>query len=159
MARAPSPDQQLEFFIDKFTPEIAALARSALAKVRERLPGAHEFVYDNYSALAIGFGPTERVGDANLSVVVYPRWALLYFLQGAALPDPERKLKGSGKVGRHIVLRDLTPFDDPAVRELIDDAIAFGGKIYDPKRQRTIAIKRVAEKQLSRRPAKRAARC
>ena len=56
-------------------------------------------------------------------------------------------------------MHDLTPFDDPAVRELIDDAIAFGGKTYDPKRPRSIEIKRVVEKQLSRLPAKRAARC
>ena len=53
MAAAPDPEQQLEFFIDRYTPEIAALARRLLARMRARLPGAVEFVYDNYSALAI----------------------------------------------------------------------------------------------------------
>src|SRR5689334_1759241 len=125
MASTPSPQQQLDFFIDKFTPEIAALARRVLARLRKRLPGAVELVYDNYNALAIGFGPTERPSDAVLSVVLYPRWVLLYFLQGAVLPDPGGWLKGSGKVGRHIVLHDDAPLDEPDVCALIDDAVAL----------------------------------
>src|SRR6476646_7169124 len=106
MAVAPSPEKQLDFFIDKHTPEIAALARRMLARMRARLPGAVEFVYDNYAALAIGFGPTERPSDAVFSVVLYPRWTHLYFLQGAVLPDPAGRLQGSGKVGRHLVVND-----------------------------------------------------
>src|SRR4051794_36934839 len=102
----PSPDQQLDFFIDKYTPEIAALARAALAKMRERLEGAIEMVYDNTYALVVGFSPTERPSDAVFSIVLYPRYLHLYFLHGAALPDPEGRLEGSGKVGRHIVFED-----------------------------------------------------
>jgi hypothetical protein len=42
----------------------------ALAKMRARLPGAVELVYDNYNALAIGFGPTERTSEAVFSIEV-----------------------------------------------------------------------------------------
>src|SRR4051794_6686146 len=159
MPGSPSPQQQLDFFIDKFTPEIAALARSVLARVREWLPGAVEFVYDNYYALAIGFGPTERPSDAVISVVLYPRWVHLYFLQGAVLPDPAGRLKGSGKVGRHLVLHDDAPLDDPEVRALIDDAVALADAPFDAMRSRKLLIRAVAEKQRARRPAaKRAGR-
>jgi len=159
MAATPSPQQQLDFFLDKFTPEIAALARRTLARMRQRLPGAVEFVYDNYYALAIGFGPTERPSEAVLSVVLYPRWILLYFLQGAVLPDPAGLLKGAGKVGRHLVLHDDTPLDSPEVHALIDDAVALADSPFDAQRPRKLLIKAVAEKQRARRPAKRAARC
>jgi hypothetical protein len=54
---------QLAGFIAKFTPEVAAQARAILAKMRTRLPGAVELVYDNYNALAIGFGPNERASE------------------------------------------------------------------------------------------------
>src|SRR4051812_32617035 len=159
MAATASPQQQLDFFIDKFTPEVAALARRVLARVRQRLPGAVEFVYDNYYALAIGFGPTERPSDAVISIVLYPRWVHLYFLQGAVLPDPTGRLKGSGKVGRHLVLYDAAPLDDPEVRALIDDAVGLADAPFDAKRPRMLLIRAVAEKQRARRPAKRVSTC
>jgi hypothetical protein len=159
MPAAPSPQKQLDFFLDKFTPEIAALARRTLARLRERLPGAVEFVYDNYYALAIGFGPTERPSEAVFSVVLYPRWIHLYFLQGAVVPDPAGRLKGSGKVGRHLVLQDDATLDEFEVRALIDDAVALADAPFDPKRPRKLLIRAVAEKQRARRPAaKRAGR-
>ena len=55
---------QLDGFIDKFTPEVAALTRALIDKMKARVPGATIMVYDNYNALAIGFGPTDRAGQA-----------------------------------------------------------------------------------------------
>jgi hypothetical protein len=158
MPHEPSPKQQLDFFLGKFTPEIAALAKSVLAKMRKRLPGSNEFVYDNYYTLAIGFGPTERPSDAVFSIAVFPRWAILYFLHGAALPDPEGRLKGSGKVGRHVRIQDAAVLDDPVVRDLMDAALAIADPPLDPKQKGKILIRAVAEKQRSRQPAKRAAK-
>src|SRR5580704_14521591 len=94
--------EQLARFIDKYTLEIASLARTILAKMRKRYPTAIELVYDNYNALAIGFGPTERPSEAIFSIALYPKWVSLFFLQGAVLPDPEKKLQGSGNVAKHI---------------------------------------------------------
>jgi len=56
--------QQLEKFLARFNPKIAGTARRALTKMRKYLPGAVEIVYDNYNALAIGFGPSERASEA-----------------------------------------------------------------------------------------------
>jgi len=39
---ARSPESQLAAFIATYTPEIAALAEEALARMRARLPGAFE---------------------------------------------------------------------------------------------------------------------
>jgi hypothetical protein len=88
-----TPKQQLDSFLKKYDPEIARVARRAFVKMRKRLPGAAEIVYDNYNALAIGFGPNEKSSFAIFSVVLYPRWVSLFFLQGAKLPDPARRCK------------------------------------------------------------------
>ena len=64
------PKAQLDSFIAKFTPEVAAIASATLAKMRKRLPNATQLVYDNYNALAIGFGPSERTSDAIFSIAV-----------------------------------------------------------------------------------------
>ena len=88
-ASTPSPAAQLDAFLDKFTPDIAAQARIALRRMRARLPGAIELVYDNYNALAIGFSPTDRTSDAIFSIALFPRWVSLFFLMnGPRLRDP-----------------------------------------------------------------------
>lgn len=154
MARAgpKSPDALLGSFIAKYTPEIDALARAALTTMRSRLPGAVELVYDNYNALAIGFGPTDRPSDAVFSIVLYPRWISLFFLHGASLPDPQKLLRGSGKVVRHIVLEDASVLDRPGVRALMDRALERA-KPLDKAAPRRIVIKSISARQRPRRPA------
>ena len=121
-----SPEAQLKAFIAKFNPEIAALAHAALDEVRQRFPDAFQLVYDNYNALAIGFGPTERTSDAIFSIAVYPQRVSLCFLQGGIsnLQDPEKLLQGSGKLNRFIPLKSAATLVEPAVLDLIAQATA-----------------------------------
>jgi hypothetical protein len=152
--KAKSPDQQLERFIGKYSTEIAALTRAALARMRARLPDAIELVYDNYNALAIGFSPTEKTSDAIFSIAVWPRWVSLFFLQGAGLPDPGGLLKGNGKVARHIVLKDASDLDRPAVQELIARALERARTPMECEGTGRIVIKSISANQRPRRPAK-----
>jgi hypothetical protein len=151
--KAESPEQQLAGFIAKYTPQIGAVAQVALAKLRARLLGAVELVYDNYNALAIGFGPTERAADVIISIALYPRWVNLFFLHGADLADPQQLLKGSGKTIRHLVLEDAATLDKPAVKRLLTQALARADKPLDRSATGRIVIKSVSAKQRPRRPA------
>src|SRR5439155_16724504 len=45
-----SPEEHLDAFISQYAPEIAAQARTVLAKMRAFLPGAIEWVDDKYTA-------------------------------------------------------------------------------------------------------------
>jgi hypothetical protein len=151
--KAKSPAAQLGGFLAKFTPEVAASARAALARMRKRLPGAIELVYDNYNALAIGFGPTERSSDAVFSIAVFPRWVSLFFLQsGPELPDPHGLLKGTGTRVRHIVLKSPAEIDSPAVRALMKAALARAEVPIDRAAKARIVIKSVSAKQRPRAP-------
>ena len=149
--RAMTPNEQLKGFLDRFEPRVAALARRALVRMRRLTPGALELVYDNYNALAIGFSPTERSSDGIFSIAVFPSHPSLFFLQGAKLPDPRKRLRGSGKVVRHIVLDDLTPFDEPEVQRLIELALAKAKVPLDPKQKRRLIIKSISPTQRPRR--------
>jgi hypothetical protein len=150
--KAKSPESQLAGFISRYTPEIGEVAQAALAKMRARLPGAVELVYDNYNALAIGFGPTERASDAIFSIALYPRWVSLFFLHGAKLTDPQKLLKGRGKQARHIVLEDANVLDTPAVQALIAKALAGATTPLDVTSPSRIVIKSISAKQRPRRP-------
>jgi hypothetical protein len=149
-----SPETQLDTFQAKFTPEIAGLAKAALGKMRKRLPGAVEMVYDNYNALVIGFGPTERPSEAIFSIALYPRWVNLFFLHGKKLRDPQKLLKGSGAQVRNIVLESAGTLDDPAVEELIAESLERATVPLDPTRGRQLVIRAVSARQRPRRPAK-----
>ena len=110
MPKAKDAEEQLASFMAKFTPEIGSQAKAIRAEMRKLYPTALELVYDNYNALAIGYGPTERASEAIFSIALYPRWVSLFFLQGAALPDPdkilERQRQGrqacGAAIGRHV---------------------------------------------------------
>ena len=144
---------QLNSFIGKFTPEVAVLTRELLAKTKARLPGAIIMVYDNYNALAIGFGPTDRAGQAVLSLAVMPRWVTLCFLYGVGLPDPHGLLKGSGNRVRHVRLHTAEAFDDPRIQALIAAALDRGEPPIDPNGTGQLIIKSISAKQRPRRPA------
>src|SRR5215469_4953515 len=149
---AMTPTQQLDSFLKKYDPKIAATARRALAKMRKRLPGAVEIVYDNYNALAIGFGPNEKASLAIFSIALYPRWVNLFFLQGAKLPDPKGRLQGKGNVVRSVRLDDGM-LDDPEIQELMKIAHARAKVPIDPTQRSQIVVKSVSAKQRARRPS------
>ena len=145
-------DKELASFIGKYSQEVATVAKAALVKMRKRLPGAVELVYDNYNALAIAFGSSEKLADVIFSIALYPRWVSLFFKNGATLPDPQRLLKGSGKEIRHIVLEGAATLDRPAVRKLMAEAQRSASRPIDPKSKRRIISKSVAANQRPRRP-------
>jgi hypothetical protein len=147
-----SPSEQLSRFIAKYTPEIAVQAHAILAKMQKVLPGSVELVYDNYNALAIGLGPSERASEAVFSIALYPRWISLFFLQAAGLPDPKKLLKGNGKVARHIVLETPATLDDPAVRALMKQAMKIAAVPINAKSPSRIVIKSISVRQRPRRP-------
>jgi hypothetical protein len=142
---------QLASFIAKFNPEIAALAQSILAAMKERYPTAIQLVYDNYNALAIGFGPSERSSQAIFSIAVFPRWVSLFFLQGAGLPDPEGILQGSGNVVRHIRLPSAARLDELSVKKLMQEATARAAIPFAPLGAPRLIIKSISAKQRPRR--------
>jgi hypothetical protein len=150
-----TPAQRLKTFTDRFTPEVAAVARAARRKLRGLMPGAVEMVYDNYNALVCGFGPTERPSEAILSLAIFPRYVSLCFLRGARLPravDPGKRLDGSGSVVRHVRLAGASTLDEPEVRALIDAALAYASVPLDPRGRYRLVIKSVSAKQRPRRP-------
>jgi hypothetical protein len=145
-------ERQLASFIAKFSPEMAALAESILAAMRKRYPTAIQLVYDNYNALAIGFGPSEKASQAIFSIAIFPRWVSLFFLQGARLPDPDGILQGSGNVVRHIRLPSAGTLNEMAVKNLMGEATRRAPIPFAPRGTPRLIIKSISVKQRSRRP-------
>jgi hypothetical protein len=142
---------QLDGFIDKFSPDVASQARAMLAHLQRRIPGATIPVYDNYNALAIGFGPDDRVKHIVLSLAVFPRWVTLCFTWGVNLPDPDKLLKGAGNQVRSLRLAGPDQLGDPRVDALIAAAIEQAVVPIDASASGGLVIKSISAKQKPRR--------
>jgi hypothetical protein len=144
------PERQLAKFIAKFSPETGKLIRAARAKMRAFMPQALELVYDNYNFFVIGYGPTEKAGDAIFSLAAQAKGLSLCFLQGAKLPDPHKLLRGSGHVVRSIRLESAAELDDPKVRQLLDIALKRAKPPIPVDGSHQLIIKSVSAKQRPR---------
>jgi hypothetical protein len=113
---------ELTAIIDARPPDMAKLTKAVLAKVRARLPGSVEMVYDKKNALVIGFCSTARASNVINSIATYTKWINLYFFEGDTLPDPEGLLQGSGSMVRSIRVTNADELDRPAVRALMAEA-------------------------------------
>ena len=122
--RIPEPLPEYLKFLAPYGPRINELALATRAQVLEEACGAHELIYDAYNAVATGYSFTGRPSDACLHIAVYARWVNLGFNCGSRLPDPEGLLKGSGHWVRHIRIAEATDLANPAVRSLIQAAVA-----------------------------------
>src|SRR5882724_4726316 len=91
----PAP-RALVKFLRPFDPAIQDLALRLRDLVLEEMAPCHENIYDAYSAVAIGYGWSERLRDGVFHVAVYTNHVNLGFNFGASLPDPLGILDGRG---------------------------------------------------------------
>jgi hypothetical protein len=148
----PRPARDIAQYIDKFDPAVARVIRTCRAALRKRFPTAVEQVYDNYNFLVFGFCSSERTSDCIVSLAAAAKGVSLSFYYGAALPDPQGILLGSGSQNRFVRLDSAATLNQPAVVRLIDEAVKDAHTpLPTSGRGRTI-IKSVSQKQRPRRP-------
>ncbi|MGO9340705.1 MAG: hypothetical protein ACLPY1_24790 [Terracidiphilus sp.] len=152
MTGGKDAEKQLALFLAKYAPEIADLAEDIRGEMRKLYPTALELVYDNYNGLVIGYCPTERPSEAIFSIVLYPKWVSLFFLQAKGLTDPDRILCGSGTIARHIVLPSAAALHLPEVRSLMKEAQARAKVPFDSKGAHRLIIRSISPTQRPRRP-------
>ena len=145
--------QQLDGFLQKYSPDVEKLGRAAIVHMRKRLPGAVTLVYDNYNALAVGFGPPGgKASQIPLSVALYPRWATVFFMYGTSLEDPEGVLEGKGARIRSTRLIDgMKTLKSEAVDRLISVAVMQANWKLDPRAKGELIIQSISPKQRPRR--------
>ena len=106
---AYSPPAALVKFLKPYDREIRELALQLRALVLTEMAPCYENIYDAYSAVAIGYGTSDRLGDGVFHIAVYSKHVNLGFNDGAALADPKGILEGTGNRIRHLTIK--TPAD------------------------------------------------
>ena len=119
--RTASPE--LLKFLDVYDPEVVSLALALRDLGFEEEQDAHEVVYDGEYTVAMHFTPTARYQDAFCLIAVFPKHVNLQLNRGAELPDPKKKLEGTGKNMRHIKVNDWDDLNQPHIREFLRAAL------------------------------------
>lgn len=113
------PPSALNKFLKPYDPAIRDLALQLRALVLEEMAPCYENIYDAYSAVAIGYGASDRLSDGILHIAVYSKHVNLGFNDGATLPDPKGFLQGKGSRIRHITIKTPEDLNKPEIRDYI----------------------------------------
>ena len=117
------PPTALVKFLKPYDREIQTLALKLRALVLEEMAPCFENIYDAYSAVAIGYGTSDRFRDGIFHIGVYSNHGNLGFNDGASLDDPKGILQGSGKQIRHITIKTAEELERPELRAYIRRAL------------------------------------
>src|SRR5438128_9092666 len=135
----PAPADLIKF-LRPYDPQVQELALKLRALVLEEMAPCYENIYDAYSAVAIGYGTSDRLRDGIFHIAVYSKHVNLGFNDGATLDDPKGILQGAGNRIRHITIKALDDLKPPEVRSYIrrarKKAIVEARKIGEPARQK-----------------------
>ena len=118
-ARIGTFDDLLELTEAPLRPVVNALR----ALVYEIDPSACEVVRLGDRAATYGVGP-RRMVDGYAYILPHTRWVNLGFYRGAYLADPNAVLEGTGAKMRHVKVRSLEDVGNPALRTLVEAALA-----------------------------------
>jgi hypothetical protein len=118
MRRFPPPPALIKF-LKPYDGAIQDLALSLRFLVLEEMAPCHENIYDAYNAVAIGYGPTDRLKDGVFHIAVYSHHVNLGFNHGATLDDPKQLLQGTGKSIRHLTIKRQKDLARPAIRSYL----------------------------------------
>ena len=142
--RQPSPNAQFSAMLSRFPPEIVALVKRCLPKLRRAFPGSTECVYDYRNSLVVGFSMSERGYESIVAIAIFPRWVRLYF--DKSLPDPKGLLEGSGTKVRSVTLKSASDVDHGDIGALVKAAIKHSGVTFPRTGSTRMVIKSESKK-------------
>lgn len=121
--RRPKPPPALIKFLKPYDRSIQDLALSLRSLVLEEMAPCCENIYDAYSAVAIGYGWSDRMRDGVFHIAVYTNHVNLGFNFGASLDDPLGILEGRGNQIRHITIKTPAELARPEIRAYVRRAL------------------------------------
>jgi hypothetical protein len=115
--------QEIRDFLSAYDPRVQTLTRKVRTLVLKVIPTAIEQIDPAAKLLGYGFAQTYR----NTICVIMPLKSAvnLGFPRGVELPDPAGLLAGTGKRARHVKLTEVAQVETPAVRALLEAALAI----------------------------------
>lgn len=112
-------DELLSITVDEMKP-IALQLRALVLDVH---PDAVEVVRLGDRAATYGVGPRKNF-EGHTYILPHRQWVNLGLLRGTQLADPDGLMEGTGATMRHVKVRAVDEVQRPALRALIEAALA-----------------------------------
>jgi len=139
----PAPADLIKF-LRPYDRQVQELALKLRALVLEEMAPCYENIYDAYSAVAIGYGTSDKLRDGIFHLAVYSKHVNLGFNEGATLHDPKGILQGNGNQIRHITIKSAEDIKRPELRAYIrrakKKAFADARKLGEPFTQQPAGV-------------------
>ena len=145
-AERRAAEAQLRALVAKVAPAHRRLIGAMRRWLLERLPTAHELVYEYRDWIVISYSPSERGYEGVLAIRADANGVKLYFNSGKGLPDPDKLLRGSANQVRWIQMEGAPTLARPAVAILVDEAIARNRVPFAPSGHGPIVIRSASGK-------------
>lgn len=123
-AERRAAEAELQRLVTCFAPDQRTLVATVRRWLRQRLPTAHELVYEYRDCFVTSFTPNARGYDGVLAVRGSAEGVRLYLNRCKGLADPARLLQGTGGLVRWIAVESAATLKQPAVVKLVELAIA-----------------------------------
>jgi hypothetical protein len=109
-------------FLGGYAPEVRNLALAARAFVLQVVPGVIEQV--DAGARIIGYRCGPKYGDTVCIIMPTKAGVNLGIAFAMELPDPQKILEGTGKLHRHVKLKQAADLEAPVLKALLQAALA-----------------------------------
>lgn len=116
-------ETSLELFLEPYSPAVREIVLKTRARILSAFPGALELVDPPSKIIAYGHG--RKYAELVCAIAPFASHVNLMFSRGAALPDPDGLLQGSGKRARHVKIATLADLEQPGLQALLAAAIHF----------------------------------
>lgn len=110
--------------ISKHATEIQTLAFAARHLIFQIFPKVVEVPWVVQGTIGYGVGP-KKMSEHFVWMAAHKKHVNLGFFYGAELPDPEHLLEGTGKLLRHVKIREVEDLQNPALHELLRLATTY----------------------------------
>ena len=116
------PDFQ--FLLDFKDQEVIELFSDLRQYILDLYPNSNELIYHTHALTSV-FSISDKLSDAFCMLPIYTNHLNLGFNKGTLLKDPNKLLKGTGNLIRHIDVKKSSDYKNPKVKALIQEAIDF----------------------------------
>ena len=120
--KSTPPGTDVTALLASFTPEVRDLALAARSFVLETIPNLIEMA--DAKARIIGYGYSPRYADQVCMLMPTKVGVNLGIAYAMELPDPKKLLQGTGKLHRHVKLKNKLDLDNVALHALLNAALS-----------------------------------
>jgi len=114
-------------FLAPFSEDIREIVFWLREFIWNSYPDANELIYDNYNAVAVGWSPSDKVGDTFCSIAVGRSSYNIHFgfYWGSKIEDPDKILLGKGNQYRYVLVKNKNSFPETYIKKLMEDAYNY----------------------------------